>query len=129
MARVLLTCCMRFTVLASTVLVLAMGGALAELHVLLRVEPPTAAQGGEQRVWRSGTSVLRLTEQACPFRELAEDLEHYGVPPARSYVVQQKGKEVLGCWAPDMGGDVLTREPTGLAGFIPADWFRREGGG
>lgn len=92
--------------------------------------PPAAAPASARAglVWRSGGMVLRLTDHACPFEEMALLLETDGVPPARAYVVTQGEHKATGCWARDIGGDVLTRSPSGQEGTIPLDWFKSEPG-
>jgi hypothetical protein len=96
-----------------------------------RVEPksqprakPAAAVPG--LVWRSGSMSLTLTDRPCPFEEMAAELEVEGVPPARAYVATQGARKASGCWARDMGGDILTRTPGGDEGTIPLDWFQHE---
>lgn len=74
--------------------------------------------------WRSGTATLRLTADACPYADLALQLETEGIAPARAYVVDQRDRKSIGCWAKDIGGDVVTMEPGREPGQIPIDWFR-----
>ena len=83
--------------------------------------PKKAAAG---LVWRSGGMVLLLTDVPCPFEEFRDELESEGIPPARAYVVTQAGRAVTGCWAADIGGDVMTRRLDGEPGTIPLAWFR-----
>jgi hypothetical protein len=91
------------------------------------VPPVAAGTGGSNLVWRTGTMVLRLTDEDCPFTEERDQLEAEGIPPAKRYVVTQAGRKRSGCYVKDMGGDVLTLEPDGReVGTIPIDWFRRE---
>lgn len=76
-------------------------------------------------VWRSGTATLTLMDRDCPFAELALQLETEAIAPARAYVVEQRGRKSIGCWAKDVGGDVTTMEPgRDDVGQIPIDWFR-----
>ncbi len=107
--------------------VLAMACVAAALPIL-----PGASSSHAQRpasaelAWRNGTLTLYLTEQPCQFKAFSNDLEEVGIPPARASVVVQTGRPTLpGCWAPDMGGDVLTRDAGGNDGMVPANWFVR----
>jgi len=122
----------RILATSSFILVFALGDAVPSMHAAPVAEvvsrQPALGGGRGDWVWRSGTSTLRLTEEACPFRELAVDLEYEGIPPARAYLVDQGSRRSIGCWAPDIDGDVITREPDGLAGMIPMDWFGRDTG-
>lgn len=84
----------------------------------------TATVAAPGLVWQSGKAALRLTDKPCPFDDLRRDLEREGVPPVRAYVVEQGDKKTTGCWAVDMGGDVMTLEPGRELGQIPVSWFR-----
>jgi len=115
---------------ATTVLILVFstGNAVPSSHSALAVDPGPQPPNNGALVWRSGTVTLRLTEEDCPYRELAADLECEGIPPAKAYVVDQESRRTIGCWTSDRDGDVITREPNGMAGTIPIDWFRRDPG-
>lgn len=88
--------------------------------------PKPAAAGGDP-VYRSGSFILRLTQEECPFEELDTDLTNRGIPPARAYrTLTKDGRWAMpGCWAKDMGGDILTADTAGAEGFIPQDWLAR----
>lgn len=108
--------------------------AAAAAGVALRSTPaqPAKAEARPERavpglVWRSGTATLRLTDRRCPFEELSTQLEVEGVSSALAYEVQQGARKHTGCWAKDVGGDVITLEPGQELGQIPIDWFRSEG--
>lgn len=78
-------------------------------------------------MYRYGSFVLRLTEEPCPFEELDLQLSDEGIPPARAYREQQRDGRwrTPGCWAADIGGDIMTRDTAGGEGTIPRDWLTR----
>lgn len=79
-------------------------------------------------VWRNGTFAMKLGDEPCPFEELDEALTERGVPPVKAYrELQRDGRwSMPGCWAKDMGGDVVTMDTAGGEGFVPIDWFNRD---
>ena len=86
-------------------------------------QPP----GDAGKVYRQGTYSVTLTELPCPFEEIASDLESEGIPPAKATSIISGGRHWHGCWAKDIGGDAMVRDPMSLErGTIPIDWFRRE---
>lgn len=88
---------------------------------------PQAASGGEL-TYRFGTFVMRLTDEPCPFEELDEHLTEQAVPPAKAYRVQERDGRwsTPGCWATDMGGDMMTMDTAGGEGMIPKERLSRE---
>jgi hypothetical protein len=86
--------------------------------------PETQALG--ELVYRRGTFSLRLTNRPCPVDEFVLELESEGVPPALAFVTTQGDRRHLGCWAKDIGGDVMTRQAGAEPGTIPIDWFQRD---
>lgn len=77
-------------------------------------------------VFNYGTFSMRLTDQPCPFEDQAAELESEGVPPARVYLAREGERTAMGCWAADMGGDIMTLSPGGELGTVPLERFRRE---
>lgn len=110
---------MKRALLAFLALVLLAVGAAA---VILRSEPP--ALTGDP-IYRQGTFSLRLTQHACEDEEINADLSDRGIPPVLEYwTLQRDGRwSVTGCYAPDMDGDILTRDTVGGEGFMPRKWF------
>lgn len=92
-------------------------------------EAPAAAVPTGDLVYRQGTHALRLTDAPCEFEEIDADLTERGIPPVKAYLtLQRDGRwSMSGCWARTMGSEVLTRDTAGADGYIPADWFKREG--
>lgn len=116
----------------ATLLAAAAAGAAVAWH------PPQAATKPAPRpsvpaeiavpglTWQSGAATLRLLEHPCPYKDVALQLETEGIAPALSYVVHVGQKRIIGCWARDMGGDVMTLEPGRELGQIPLAWFRAD---
>jgi hypothetical protein len=86
--------------------------------------PQSTVTGGDP-VYRSGSFIMRLTGEECPFEELDTDLTNRGIPPVKAYrTLTKDGRWAMpGCWAKDMGGDILTVDTAGGEGFIPKDWL------
>jgi hypothetical protein len=97
-----------------------------------RPEKPQPATAAAPTVltYRYGSFVMRLGDEPCPFEELDAMLTSEGVPPAKAYrELQRDGRwRMPGCWATDIGGDVMTRDTAGGEGTIPKDWLTREPG-
>jgi hypothetical protein len=92
-------------------------------------QPQAQATAAGDLVYRSGSYAVRLTDQPCEFDEIEVDLSDRGVPPVKAYqTLQRDGRwNMSGCWAKTMGREVLTRDTAGADGYIPSDWFKREG--
>ena len=119
--------------LVSALVGLACAVLAADLVTLAEV-PKTAPMpqaGRGEMVWRSGSYVVRLTDEPCRFADFREQLEDEGIPPARAFMATQAGRPtVAGCWAHDIAGDVILRDPTSSPDALPVSirWFERERG-
>jgi hypothetical protein len=123
--RVLIASAAALTLGAAAAAALALHSPPAKLSqrtVASEAAAPTDAVPG--LVWRSGSATLRLTDQPCPNEEFTRTLESEGVTKPRAYEVTQGSRRYTGCWAKDVGGDVVTMEPGRDIGEIPIAWFR-----
>lgn len=92
------------------------------------VHQPAAANGPGQLVYRSGSYVMRFTDEPCPYEELDLLLSSDYIPPAKAYrTLTKDGRWAMpGCYAKDMGGDFATMDTAGGQGTIPQEWLTRE---
>ena len=77
--------------------------------------------------WRRDS--MQIQQRVCIVN--SDELEHEGIPPARSFVATQSGRPTLtGCWALDIAGDVILRDLSTTADALPVSmgWFKRESG-
>lgn len=106
---------------------LALASILAAGLILALEAPAAAAPAGPmQLVYRQGTYSYRLTDDPCPSEEFALELETEGIPPARAAVITSGNRRSIGCWAKDIGGDVMTRQFNAVPGTLPIDGFKPE---
>lgn len=115
---------MRCLLAGAAVLALVGLAAVVNTHPLKADAGIPASRAEPGLIWRYGSQTLTLTDSPCPFEEIAQELETEGIPPARAYVVVQGERRNTGCWAADLGGDVMTRAVNGPDGVVPLDWFR-----
>ena len=89
---------------------------------------PSAIAATGDLVYRSGTYSVRLTDEPCPYEEITSTLDSEGIPPAKAYrELLSDGRWALpGCWARDIGGDVMTMDTaSNERKTIPKEWLTR----
>lgn len=105
-------------------------GCFIAAGVIIRMEEAPAAAPAPvttgELVYRQGTYSYRLTDEPCPFEEFALELEAEGIPPARMAAITSGSRRFTGCWAKDIGGDVMTRQFNVEPGTLPLDGFKPE---
>ena len=117
---------MRWLLYLAFVALMITGAILGPL--VFSVHQPAAANGSGQLVYRSGSYVMRFTDEPCPFDDLDLQLQNDGIPPAKAYrTLTKDGRWAMpGCYAKDMGGDLTTLDTAGNQGTIPQEWLSRE---
>lgn len=114
---------------AAILAALGIAAICAALSMAVDSRPKAKVQAaGDHLVYRSGSYVMRFTDEPCPFEELDLLLSSDYIPPAKAYrTLTKDGRWAMpGCYAKDMGGDLATLDTAGNQGTIPQEWLSRE---
>lgn len=118
-------------------LLAAVGIALIALFLagLVAGRPPAATaapvvHASGDLAWRSGSVLVRLTEDPCHSEEIVEALRTDDSVVTQEpwlAVATQDGRRLWTmCWGRGIGGDVITMDTLGTRGTIPSEWLKRE---